>query len=160
MNDLVFVMYNCKLNERQTKKYSGPSLKLNDLSSNDEWITPKEDLADSSLNEWLSVLDDSSNANDDVIDADAPLDEDEVQVVKVVQDEDVEDDVGVVGGEVDEIKSVDSDEGENPIDNEDGNDDNDNSDDDVSNGDDDGESGGDDEDNCDVYEEGTNFGLD
>ncbi|KAJ7959668.1 hypothetical protein O6P43_020213 [Quillaja saponaria] len=76
------------------------------------------------------------------------------------EDEDGEDDVGVVGGEVDEVMSVDSDEGGNPIDNEDGNDDNDNSDDDVGNGDDDGESYGDEEDNCDVYEEGTNFGLD
>ncbi|KAJ7956606.1 hypothetical protein O6P43_023021 [Quillaja saponaria] len=111
MNGLVFVMYNCKLNERQIKKYS-----------------------------------------------EALLDEDEVQVVQD-EDEDVEDDVGVVGGEVDDVMSVDSDEGGNPIDNKDGNDDNDigNGDDD---GDDDGESGGDEEDNCDVYEEWTNFGLD
>ncbi|KAJ7971701.1 HAT family dimerization domain containing protein [Quillaja saponaria] len=64
MNDLVFVMYNCKLNERQTKKYSSSSLKLDDLSSDDEWITLKEDLVDSSSNEWLCVLDGSSNAND------------------------------------------------------------------------------------------------
>ncbi|KAJ7969437.1 Zf-BED domain-containing protein [Quillaja saponaria] len=152
MNDLVFVMYNCKLNERQTKNYLGPSLKLDDLSSDDEWITPKEDLVDSSSNEWLSVLDGSSNANDDVIDLDVPLDEDEVQVMQD-EDEDGEDDVGVLGGEVDEVMSVDSDEGGNPIDN-------DNSDYDVGNGDDDGESYGDEEDNCDVYEEGTNFGLD
>ncbi|KAJ7969114.1 hypothetical protein O6P43_013120 [Quillaja saponaria] len=47
-----------------------------------------------------------------LIDVDALLDEDEVQVV---QDEDVEDDVGVIGGEVDEIMSVDNGEGENPL---------------------------------------------
>ncbi|KAJ7962648.1 Zf-BED domain-containing protein [Quillaja saponaria] len=117
MNDLVFVMYNCKLNERQTKNHLGPSLKLDDLSSDDEWITPKEDLVDSSSNEWLSVLDGSSNANDNVIYLDALLDEDEVQVMQD-EDKDGEDDVGVVGGEVDEVMSVDSDEGGNPIDND------------------------------------------
>ncbi|KAJ7969365.1 Zf-BED domain-containing protein [Quillaja saponaria] len=134
MNDIVFVMYNCKLNERQTKKYSSLSLRLDDLSSDDEWITLKEDPVDFSSNEWLHVLDGSSNVNDDVIDVDAPLDE-EVQVVEGTHG--LEGDVGFVGGDkkVVEVMSVGSDEGGNFIDNEDDNDDNDNGDDDIGNGD-------------------------
>ena len=50
MNDYVFVMCNLKLNDNQVKKQDNnfPEV-LNDLSSNDDWIT-KEDKYDGSSN--------------------------------------------------------------------------------------------------------------
>ncbi|KAL6596062.1 hypothetical protein ACP70R_047426 [Stipagrostis hirtigluma subsp. patula] len=44
MNDLVFVMYNLKLMERQAKRQAGAKLTydIEDVPSDDEWITEKE----------------------------------------------------------------------------------------------------------------------
>lgn len=41
MNDLVFVMYNMKLRERQMRKDVKATLGLDDIESDDEWITEK-----------------------------------------------------------------------------------------------------------------------
>lgn len=42
MNDLVFVMYNLKIKERQTKITQITYIRLIDISSDDEWITEKD----------------------------------------------------------------------------------------------------------------------
>lgn len=56
MNDLVFVMYNSKMKERQTKKTQTTQMRLIDVSSDDEWIT-EEDNSDLPENrEWPNVL--------------------------------------------------------------------------------------------------------
>jgi hypothetical protein len=39
MNDLVFVMYNLKLNDNQIKRQADDFGIVDDLSSNDDWIT-------------------------------------------------------------------------------------------------------------------------
>ncbi|XP_056684599.1 uncharacterized protein [Spinacia oleracea] len=61
MNDLVFVMYNLKLKQKQLKrasKYQPPVVPvLDDLSSDDEWITEIEDPVLPEDGAWLNVLD-------------------------------------------------------------------------------------------------------
>lgn len=57
MNDLVFVMYNLKLKERQLKRDSKFTYDLNDVPSDDEWITEKEDPALPQDKDWLRNLD-------------------------------------------------------------------------------------------------------
>uniref|UniRef100_A0A803MZ77 Uncharacterized protein n=2 Tax=Chenopodium quinoa TaxID=63459 RepID=A0A803MZ77_CHEQI len=59
MNDLVFVMYNLKLKQKQHKraaKYQAP-ITLDDMSSDDEWITEIEEPVLPENGAWLNVLD-------------------------------------------------------------------------------------------------------
>jgi hypothetical protein len=57
MNDLVFVMYNIKLKERQMKRDRKAALEFQDIDSDDEWITEKEDPVLPLNNDWLHSLD-------------------------------------------------------------------------------------------------------
>jgi len=58
MNDLVFVMCNLKLNDNQVKKQADDfGVVLDDLSSDDDWITKGEKYDDSSNFDLLSVID-------------------------------------------------------------------------------------------------------
>nr|CAB3486327.1 unnamed protein product [Digitaria exilis] len=57
MNDLVFVMYNLKLKERQLRRDSKISYDPDDVPSDDEWITKKENPALPQDKHWLRNLD-------------------------------------------------------------------------------------------------------
>lgn len=57
MNDLVFVMYNFKLKERQKRRDAKAALQLEDIESDDEWITEKEDPVLPINQDWLHSLD-------------------------------------------------------------------------------------------------------
>lgn len=57
MNDLVFVMYNLKLKERQLRRDSKISYDPDDVPSDDEWITEKENPALPQDKHWLRNLD-------------------------------------------------------------------------------------------------------
>lgn len=59
MNDLVFVMYNMKLMERQDKRdvhLKEKFLNFEDIPSDDEWITEKEDPVLPRKGNWLGIL--------------------------------------------------------------------------------------------------------
>ena len=56
MNDLVFVMYNLKLKDRQSIKNES-FIGVDDLSSDDEWITEESSFVDSSNRNGLDILD-------------------------------------------------------------------------------------------------------
>lgn len=53
MNDLVFVMYNLKLSNKQVRK----QLSVDDLSSDDEWIVEEGEAREGMENDVLDVLD-------------------------------------------------------------------------------------------------------
>lgn len=65
MNDLVFVMYNLKLQERHRQRESAKSSLIEDafenLPSDDEWVTEREGPVLPSANKWLRVLDENPN---------------------------------------------------------------------------------------------------
>ncbi|XP_059627380.1 uncharacterized protein LOC132270201 [Cornus florida] len=65
MNDLVFVMYNIKLRERNLKRQAViEPIIFEDVSSDDEWITEKEDPVLPTKTKWLRVLDDKVQEDD------------------------------------------------------------------------------------------------
>ncbi|XP_059643117.1 uncharacterized protein LOC132284985 [Cornus florida] len=65
MNDLVFVMYNIKLKERNLKRQAViEPIIFEDVSSDDEWITEKEDPVLPTKTKWLRVLDDKVQEDD------------------------------------------------------------------------------------------------
>lgn len=79
MNDLVFVMYNLKLKRRQEKRASKSVIHqpivLDELPSDDEWITEVEEPVLPASNTWINSLDRASrrfaravNNGDDGID--------------------------------------------------------------------------------------------
>lgn len=57
MNDLVFVMYNLKLKEMQMRRDAKAALEFQDIDSDDEWITEKEDPVLPANHDWLHSLD-------------------------------------------------------------------------------------------------------
>ncbi|XP_023730332.1 uncharacterized protein LOC111878051 [Lactuca sativa] len=68
MNDPVYVMYNLKLDGREKKKgkihyqIGLETLNLDDVSSDDEWITEEESSHQHADEEWISHLDGSSSS--------------------------------------------------------------------------------------------------
>ena len=56
MNDLVFVMHNLRLGDKQKRKIDDTSFTIEDLSSDDEWVVDKEQDIDSSNEDLLNVL--------------------------------------------------------------------------------------------------------
>ncbi|XP_059624684.1 uncharacterized protein LOC132267551 [Cornus florida] len=65
MNDLVFVMYNIKLKERNLKRQAViEPIIFEDVSSDDDWITEKEDPVLPTKTKWLRVLDDKVQKDD------------------------------------------------------------------------------------------------
>lgn len=72
MNDLVYVMYNLKLSKRQEKKKKETSaemqhfetLDLDDISSDDEWITEESPNLQSD-EDWINILQDSTEPQAD-----------------------------------------------------------------------------------------------
>ena len=57
MNDLVFVMYNSKLMSRQRRRQRQVvEYDIDDVSSDDEWITGKEEPALPPQKEWIRSL--------------------------------------------------------------------------------------------------------
>ena len=67
MNDLVFVMHNLKLGERQKRKIVETSLTINDLPSDDEWIADEQD--NSSNEDLLNIL--STTSGKEIVEDDA-----------------------------------------------------------------------------------------
>ena len=60
MNDLVFVMYNLKLRERQRQRQCViEEIPFENLPSDDEWVTERENPTLPRENSWLRVLDDN-----------------------------------------------------------------------------------------------------
>ncbi|XP_027177656.1 uncharacterized protein LOC113776795 [Coffea eugenioides] len=60
MNDLVFVMYNLKLRERQRQRQRViEEIPFENLPSDDEWVTERENPTLPKENSWLRVLDDN-----------------------------------------------------------------------------------------------------
>ncbi|XP_027182149.1 uncharacterized protein LOC113780554 [Coffea eugenioides] len=60
MNDLVFVMYNLKLRERQRQRQRViEEIPFENLPSDDEWVTERENPTLPRENSWLRVLDDN-----------------------------------------------------------------------------------------------------
>lgn len=76
MNDLVFVMYNLKLQERQQRRTSVEvnELSLDNMPSDDEWLVEKENPVLPRQNHWLKILEENTNKR-------ASDDEDEVGVI-------------------------------------------------------------------------------
>ncbi|XP_028126841.1 uncharacterized protein LOC114323430 isoform X3 [Camellia sinensis] len=75
MNDLVFVMYNLKLRQRHMNRQAIVNpLCLDDIQSNDEWITERETPTLPREGNWLSVLDRNARHGCD-------SDEDEVEAL-------------------------------------------------------------------------------
>ena len=68
MNDLVFVMHNLRLRDRNTRKNdcSTASFTVEDLSSDDEWIVEEEDMCNLSNKDLLNILSSAGeNENDE-----------------------------------------------------------------------------------------------
>ena len=90
MNDLVFVMYNLKLGERQKRKIVETSFTIENLSSDDEWtVDEQHDSSNEDLLNILSATKDKEIVEDDAmeevsafdaIDVDADADEAEMGV--------------------------------------------------------------------------------
>ena len=57
MNDLVFVMYNLKLRQRHANRQAIMNpICLDDIQSDDEWVTEKEESALPRQGDWLRML--------------------------------------------------------------------------------------------------------
>ena len=62
MNDLIFVMYNTKLKDKRAKSENN-QCNLEDVSSDDEWLTVGQDIVGSSNINLLNVIDDVDDAD-------------------------------------------------------------------------------------------------
>ncbi|XP_028057676.1 uncharacterized protein LOC114261595 [Camellia sinensis] len=97
MNDLVFVMYNLKLRQRHMNRQAIVNpLCLDDVPSDDEWITERETLTLPRERNWLSVLDRNARHGCD-------SDEDKVEALARNLEQACHDHIG---GEHDEVHEV------------------------------------------------------
>lgn len=70
MNDLVFVMYNLRLKSKEKQKGATKMQheSLDDIPSDDEWITEVEEPHLSTNEDWLNVLDATQHDDEEVVD--------------------------------------------------------------------------------------------